>query len=125
MTSYQKTRFYKAKGALAYYNELKHHASRMVQRPDEYPMKRKFLGGLPDDLIKNLFKLHCVTAEHTPIDKRLGEVKAMESSIQAIQNYRSDQMAASKSHSSTTANVTNTQMSNCTPHVVRFMKRPQ
>src|ERR1700720_4559978 len=51
-------------------------------------------------------------------------VKAMVSLIQAIQNYRSDRMAASKSHSSTTANVTNIQTSNCTPHVVRFVKHP-
>ena len=47
----------------------------------------------------------------------------MVSLIQAIQNYRSDRMAASKSHSSTTANVTNIQTSNCTPHVVHFVKR--
>src|ERR1700722_10239830 len=50
-TSYQKTKFSMTKGALAYYNELKCHASRMVQPPDEYSMKRKFLGGLPNDLV--------------------------------------------------------------------------
>src|ERR1700722_9232198 len=122
-TSYHKTKFSKTKGALAYYNELKHHASHMVQPPDEYSMKRKFLGGLPNDLVQNPFKSCCVTAEHTPIDKLLSEVKAMESSIQAIQNYRSDQLAASKSHSSTTANDTNTQTSNCNPRVVCFVKR--
>src|SRR6202041_1121537 len=121
-TSYQKTKFSKTKGTLAYYNEIKRHASHMVQPPDEYSMKRKFLGGLPDDLVENLFKSRRVTAEHTPIDKLLCEVKAMESSIQAIQNYRSDQLATSKSHCSTTANVMNTQMSNRTPCVVRFMK---
>src|ERR1700722_9724481 len=32
-------------------------------------------------------------------------------------------MVASKSHSSTAANVTNTQTSNCTPRVVHFVKR--
>src|SRR3984957_3422270 len=85
-------------------------------------MKRKFLGGLPDDLVENLFKSHRVTAEHTPIDKLLREVKAMESSIQAIQNYRSDRLATSKLHSSTTANVTNTQTSNCAPRLVHFVK---
>ena len=62
----------------------------MVQPPDKYSMKRKFLGGLPNNLVENLFKSHSVTAEHTPIEKLLREVKAMESSIQAIQNYRSD-----------------------------------
>src|SRR3984957_9734243 len=90
VTSSQKTRLSKTKGALAYYNELKCHASRMVQPPDEYSMKGKFFGGLPDDLVENLFKSCRVTAEHTPIDKLLCEVKAMESLIQAIQNYRSD-----------------------------------
>src|ERR1700720_5030834 len=100
-TSYQKTKFSKTKGALAYYNKLKHHASRMVQPPDEYSIKRKFLGNLPDDLLENIFKSRHITAEHTPIDKLLREVKAMESSIQAIQNYRSDRLAASKLHSST------------------------
>src|ERR1700720_885441 len=124
VTSYQKTKFSKAKGALAYYNELKHHANRMAQPPDEYSMKRKFLGGPPVDLIENLFKSRCVTTEHTPIDKLLCEVKGMESSIQAIQNYRSDQMATSKSHNSNTANVTNTQTSNRTPYVICFVKRP-
>src|ERR1700720_54136 len=122
-TSYQKTKFSKTKGALAYYNELKHHASRMAQPPDKYSMKRKFLGGLPDDLVKDLFKLCRVTAEHTPIDKLLREVKATESSIQAIQNYRSNRLAASQSHSSTTANVTNTQTSNRNPRVGRLVKR--
>src|ERR1700719_2033408 len=89
-TIYQKTKFSKTKGALAYYNESKRHPSRMVQPPDEYSMKRKFLGGLPDDLVENLLKSCRVSAEHTPIDKLLREVKAMECLIQAIQNYRSD-----------------------------------
>ena len=57
VTGYQKTKFSKTKGALAYYNELKCHASRMVQPPDKYSMKRKFLGGLPNNLFKNLFML--------------------------------------------------------------------
>jgi hypothetical protein len=50
-------------------------------------MKRKFLDGLPDDLIKNVFKARRVSAEHTPIHQLLKEVKAMESVIQAYQNY--------------------------------------
>jgi hypothetical protein len=53
----------------------------MVQPPDEYSMKRKFLQGLPNDLVKNLLKLRCVSAEHTSIEKLLREVKAIESSI--------------------------------------------
>jgi hypothetical protein len=59
----------------------------MVQPPDEYSMKRKFLNGLSENLIKNLFKARCVSAEHMPIHQLLREVKTMESAIQAYQNY--------------------------------------
>ena len=62
----------------------------MVQPPDKYSMKRKFLKGLPEDLVKNLLKSRHVSAEHTSLATLLCEVKAMESSLQAFQNYKSD-----------------------------------
>ena len=55
-TSYQNTKFSRSKGALAFFNELQYHASRMVQPPDKYSMMRKFLKGLPEDLVENLLK---------------------------------------------------------------------
>jgi hypothetical protein len=36
---YKKTKFSKAEGALAFYNDMKRHANRMVQPPDEYLFK--------------------------------------------------------------------------------------
>ena len=89
--SYKRTKFSRAKGALAFFNELQRHASRMVQTPDEYSLKRKFLEGLPEDLVENLLKSRRVSAEHTSLNKLLREVKAMESSIQAYHNYRNEQ----------------------------------
>ena len=88
--SYAKTKFLHSKGALAFYNELQRHASCMVQPLDEYSMKRKFLKGLPGDLVKNLLKSRRVSAEHTSLTTLLHEVKAIESSLQAFQNYKSD-----------------------------------
>jgi hypothetical protein len=76
-TSYQKTKYSRAKGALAFFNDLQRHANRMVQPPDEYSMKRKFLQGLPEDIVENLLKSRRVSAEHTSMDKLLREVKAM------------------------------------------------
>src|ERR1700683_215379 len=93
-TSYQKTKFSCSKGALAFYNELQHHASHMVQPPDKYSMKRKFLKGLPEDILKGLLKARHVSAEHTSMAKILHEVKAMESSIQAYHNYKSERSSA-------------------------------
>jgi hypothetical protein len=86
-TSYQKTKYSRAKGALAFFNDLQRHANCMVQLPDEYSMKRKFLRGLPEDIVENLLKSRRVSAEHTSMDKLLHEVKAMESSIQAYHSY--------------------------------------
>ena len=88
--SYQGTKYSWYKGALAFYNDLMCHAGCMVQQLDEYSIKRKFLKGLPRDLVENLLKSRKVSAEHTSIKKFLNEVKAMESSLQAIQNYNSE-----------------------------------
>jgi len=52
--SYKKTKFSCTKGALAFFNNMQHHASHMLQPLDEYSMKRKFLEGLPEDLVENL-----------------------------------------------------------------------
>src|ERR1700676_5021576 len=121
-TSYKKTRYSRAKGALAYYNDLCRHASRMVQPPDKYSLKRKFFEGLPEDLIENLLKSRRISAEHTPLNRLLEEVKAMESSIQAYQNYKSDRQERTTTQktptTSTPQNTTTRQ-----PCVVRFVKK--
>ena len=62
----------------------------MVQPPDKYSMKRKFLKELPEDLVENLLKSRHVSVEHTSLTTLLREVKAMESLLQAFQNYKSD-----------------------------------
>ena len=69
------TIYSKAKGALAFYNDLNWYADRMIACPDDYTFKRKFLLGLPQDLIENLFKSRKVSAEHTPLKVLLHEVK--------------------------------------------------
>ena len=84
---YKKTRFSKAEGTLTFYNNMKHHANRMVQPPDEYSFKRDFLRGLPQELVENLMKSRRVSAEHTPLDILLEEVKAMENNLQAVENH--------------------------------------
>ena len=121
-TSYQKTKFTRSKGALAFYNELQRHASRMVQPPDKYSMKRKFLKGLPEDIVEGLLKARRVSAEHTSMAKILREVKAMESSIQAYHNYKSERQERS-SVQRTTTSTTPQNTTTRTPRVVRFVKR--
>jgi hypothetical protein len=121
-TNYQNTKYSRAKGALAFFNDLQCHANRMVQPPDEYSMKWKFLRGLPEDLMENLLKSRRVSAEHTSMAKLLCEVKAMESSIQAYHNYKSEQHEWPSAQSTTKPSGTS-QNNTCVPCVVRFIKR--
>ena len=120
-TSYQNTKYSRAKGALAFYNDLQRHANRMVQPPDEYSMKRKFLKGLPEDLVENLLKSRHVSAEHTSMTKLLHKVKAMESSIQAYHNYKSERHERPNTPSTTKPG--GTQSNTRTQRVVRFIRR--
>src|ERR1700736_2252141 len=123
-TSYQNTKFSRLKGALAFFNDLQCHASCMVQPPDEYSMKRKFLRGLPKDLVENLLKSRRVSAEHMLITKLLREVKAMESSIQAYHNYkneRSEHLSNPQSTSKTSTHPSGSTMR--PPRTVRFVRR--
>ena len=88
-------------------------------------MKRKFLKGLPEDLVENLLKSRRVSAEHTSLTTLLHEVKAMESSLQAFQNYKNDyaeRLAAQRNTSNSNShNTSNNRML----RVVRFVKRKQ
>lgn len=86
---YAATRYDPKKGALALFNEMKRNANRMVQKPDDYSFKRKFLLELPQEIIRDLFKSRKVSAEHTPIDRLLAEVKSMENSLHAIEKHSS------------------------------------
>jgi hypothetical protein len=117
---YKKTKFIKAEGALAFYNNLKRHANRMVQRPDDYSFRRDFLLGLPQDLVENLMKSRRVSAEHTPIEILLEEVKAMESNLLAVENHRQSRREVSHSKNAPAAPSRSTSLPYRT---VRFVRK--
>ncbi|KIK14909.1 hypothetical protein PISMIDRAFT_116189 [Pisolithus microcarpus 441] len=82
---YDQTRFEYDKGALAYYNNLKCRVHRMVQPPDDYSFRRKFLQGLPHSIIKSIFEACGISAEHSTIKEILKEVRHMET-VQKVAN---------------------------------------
>ena len=71
---YDHTRFSHEKGALAFYNDSKHCTCVMVQPPDNYSFRRKFLYGLPHLIIKSIFEACGISAEHSTIKEILEEV---------------------------------------------------
>ncbi|KAF8547066.1 hypothetical protein OG21DRAFT_1490545 [Imleria badia] len=72
---YDQTRFNHEKGVLAFYNNLRCHSYRMVQPPDDYSFKRKFICGLPHSIIKTIFEACRISAEHSTIEGILDEVQ--------------------------------------------------
>jgi hypothetical protein len=52
--AFEKARFSKSKGVLEFANKLNHHAGRMIERPSQYTVKRKFFNGLPHEMVRTL-----------------------------------------------------------------------
>ncbi|KIO04357.1 hypothetical protein M404DRAFT_26210 [Pisolithus tinctorius Marx 270] len=84
LEEFDRTRYEYEKGALAFYNNLKRCAHRMVQPPDDYSFWRKFLRGLPHTIIKSIFEACGISAEHLTIEEILEEVRRMETVQKAI-----------------------------------------
>ena len=99
---YDKTRYSSERGALVFYNDIKHHAAQMVQPPDEYSIWRKFINGLPMSITEGVVKSHRISAEHSPMEQILVKVQRMESVLKMISSYSWAQQVKS-SHKSSSA----------------------
>ncbi|KIK18462.1 hypothetical protein PISMIDRAFT_109427 [Pisolithus microcarpus 441] len=69
---------------LAYYNNLKCCAHQMVQPPNDYSFRRKFLWGLPHSIIKSIFEARSISTEHSTIEEILEEVRHMETAQKVV-----------------------------------------
>ena len=75
---YNQMRYDSEKGVLTFYNDLHCRAYQMVQPPDDYSFKRKYICGLPHSLVKSILEVHRISAEHLTIEEILEEVQWME-----------------------------------------------
>jgi len=100
--NFAKAKYSKAKGALAFYNELDDQANRMIERPDGYTFKRHLLNGLPPEMVETLIKSRGVTAELTPISRLLIEIKAAENRMQAFEHYKQNRQISGSASKGTT-----------------------
>ena len=92
--------------------------------PRQIFYEKKFLKGLPIDMIDHLLKTRRVTAKHTSFDVILEEVKAMECSTQSFNLYKKERQSC-LSHNDTerSGNNGNTDHSTRPHRVVRFIKK--
>ena len=59
----------------------------MVEPPDSYSFRRKYLGGLPQTIVKMALEVRGISAEHSSIEEILDEVKRVESAQKALNLY--------------------------------------
>jgi len=78
-----------------FYNDMRHRMARMVQPPDDYSMRRKFINGLPLSLAEGVVKACGISAEHSAMDQILVEVQKMESVLKMISNHSQTQVVKS------------------------------
>ena len=84
MTNYDRTCYSTEKGVLAFFNDMKQCAHHMVEPPDDYSFRRKFIRGLPHSIVKTVLEAPGIMAEHSTMDKILDEVKRMEGAQKAL-----------------------------------------
>jgi len=84
---YDKTRYSSERGALVFYNDMRRCAARMVQPPDDYSMRRKFINGLPLSLAEGVVKACGISMEHSAMEQILAEVQKMENALKMISNH--------------------------------------
>ena len=64
----------------------------MVEPPDSYSFRRKYLGGPPQTIIKMALKVRGISAEHSSIEEILDGVKCVESAQKALNLYTRQSM---------------------------------
>ena len=84
VTNYNCTCYSAKKGVLAFFNNMKWHAHHMVEPPDNYLFRRKFIRGLPHAIVKTVLEAREVAAEHSTMDEILNKVKRMEGAQKAL-----------------------------------------
>lgn len=59
----------------------------MIQHPDNYSFRRKFIHSLPHVIVKSVFEARGISTEHSMIKEILDEVQCMESAQKAITQH--------------------------------------
>jgi hypothetical protein len=88
--SFDRTEYSRKKGVIAFVNDLERKAARMVQRPDEYTFKRRFLDGLPDEVGEEILRVHGVSAEHSTLDEMIEATRKVENAQQYTEARRKE-----------------------------------
>lgn len=85
---YERVRFSAATGVAGLSNEIMKHADRMVQPPDAYSLRKKFMGALPPNIATHLILVYKLTAENATYASLLKGAIEVENGNRAMDLYR-------------------------------------
>ena len=73
----------------------------MVEPPNSYSFRRKYLGGLPQTITKTMLEACGISAKHSSIEEILDEIKHVENAQKALNLYTRQSMQTGRGRSST------------------------
>jgi len=84
---FEQVKYSHSKGVLAFYNDLQKFAVRMVQPPDEYSVRRRFLSEIDPKIRETMLVSRGISAEHSSMNAILDYAREVEAAIQQNQRY--------------------------------------
>jgi hypothetical protein len=86
--AFEAVRYSRAKGALGYWNDIVQASERMINPPDEGTLKRKFLNGLPHEMVEATLKSRPINIELATPDELIEAIRQMEATLHYIGSRR-------------------------------------
>jgi hypothetical protein len=86
--AYYNVKYSRAKGALGFWNDLVQAAERMIHPPDRGTMKRRFLKGLPNEILETTLKSRPINVELVTPDELIESIRQMEATLHYLQSRK-------------------------------------
>ncbi|KIJ19351.1 hypothetical protein PAXINDRAFT_153336 [Paxillus involutus ATCC 200175] len=116
--------------AAVFVNDLEWKAARMVQQPNEYTFKRRFLNRLPDEIGEEILWVHGVSAEHSSLDEMIEATRKVENAQQHTEACRKEHSCGTNTnardknpHSSTATGIKKLEQAEGNMKMFRLFKR--
>ena len=86
--AFEAVKYTRAKGALGFWNDIVQASERMVNPPDEGTLKRKFLAGLPHEMVDATLKSRPINIELATPDELIEAIRQMEATLHYLGSRR-------------------------------------
>ncbi|KAI0027052.1 hypothetical protein K488DRAFT_91406 [Vararia minispora EC-137] len=75
---FEAVKYTRGKGAIQFYNDLMKAAEKLVEKPDRYTIKRRFIDGLPESIVDHLIKVDRLQPELSKLAEWISKARDYE-----------------------------------------------